>query len=119
MESASFTRSRRSARTSSASMSPVAAQRMSILRRMNNFPDGMPKSVERDRLIQNDVHCARFRAVRVDLSAETGEQNDWNVLIYLLDEARSLLAVHFRHRAVHHDEIEMTEPEFLERFAST
>src|SRR6267143_1142070 len=57
--------------------------------------------------------------VRVDLSAKAGEQNDRNVLIHLLDESRSLLAVHFRHRAVHHDEIEMPEPEFLERFAST
>ena len=32
---------------------------------------------------------------------------------------RGLLAVHLRHGAVHHHEIEMAEPKFLERFAST
>src|SRR5207253_729976 len=93
--------------------------RMSILRRMNQFPDGVSKDVERDRLVQNDIYCGRFCTIRVDLSAEAGQQDDRNVVVHLLDEARSLLAVHFRHGAVHHHKIEMPKPKFFERFAST
>src|SRR5204863_4619003 len=119
IDNASFTRSRRSARVSNTRTRPTAALKMSILRRMNQFPDGVPKNVERDRLIQDDVDCCRFRVLGFDLSAEAGEQDDWNVLVHLLDEARSLLAVHFRHGAVHDHEIEMAKPKFLERFAST
>src|SRR5205807_5622931 len=111
-------RSRRSARVSSTSTRPTAALKMSILRRMNQFSDGVPKSVERDRLSQDDVYRGRFRAVRIDLSTETGEQDDWNVFIHLLDKARSLLAVHFRYRAVDDDEVEMAKQVLLERFTS-
>src|SRR6266480_4320226 len=119
MDNASFTRSRRSARVSSTSTRPTAALKMSILRRMHQFPDGVPKHVEGDRLVQDDVYRGRFRAFGFDLSAEAGEQDDRNVLVHLLDEARSLLAVHLRHGAIHDYEIEMAQPKFLERFAST
>src|SRR5437016_10937150 len=100
------------------STSAILAERMSILRRMDELANRASKNVEGDRLVQDDVYCVRFRAFHVELSAETGEQNHWNVFVYLLDEARGLLAVHFRHRAVHHHEIEMAKPEFFERLAA-
>src|SRR5437899_2505651 len=89
---------------------------MLVLRRTNDLANASPKRIECDRLVQNNVDRARFRAVGIDLSAEPGKQNDGNVLVHLLHEARGLLAVHFRHRAIHNDKIEITESKFLERF---
>src|SRR5438874_4377320 len=90
-----------------------------VLRGMEQLVDGAAESIDRNRFVQDDIDGLRFGAGHFDERAKTGQHDDGNVLIQLLDEARGLLAAHLRHDAVDYNEIERLPAEFLESFAAT
>ena len=85
---------------------------------MEKFADGRAQRIDGDRFAEDDVDGLRLRAGDFDQGAKAGEHDHRDVLIQLLDKARSLIAAHLRHDAVEDDEIEVVPAKFFQRLAT-
>src|ERR1700730_7332688 len=86
---------------------------------MEKFAYGFAQRIDCNGFAKDDIHGLWLRARDFDQSAKTGEHDDRDVLIELLDKAGRLIAAHLRHDAVENNEIKVIPAKFFQRLATT